>query len=253
MASQDTSESARYDLARDQFLRIVCHELRSPLSVGLVWANLLREKRVAEGQVDQALAAIEQSFRDQKRLVDVLGDASRLSSGRIELHLSDCDLATVVGESLDLARGSAETKGVELASSLNASGSVSLDVDRFHQAMSQLLLNAVRHTPAGGSISVVTLSSGLALQVVVRDTGVGIHPQLLAHLFDPLMHAVRAEFQQPAAPPAGLGLGLLMARRIIELHGGALSATSDGVGRGATFTISLPRAEGERDEEPTHE
>ena len=119
--------------------------------------------------------------------------------------------------------------------------------------MSQLLLNAVRHTPAGGSISVVTLSSGLALQVVVRDTGVGIHPQLLAHLFDPLMHAVRAEFQQPAAPPAGLGLGLLMARRIIELHGGALSATSDGVGRGATFTISLPRAEGERDEEPTHE
>ncbi len=226
--------------SRDQFLRSMSHELRTPVSVTLIWASLLREGRVPPEQVDQALAAIEQSARDQKRIVDMLGDAARVSSGRITLERQPNEVATLLRESLELIATAAELKGVTVKDAIAECGSAALDSDRFRQAISHLLSNALRHTPRGGTISVSSERSGVTAIVRVADSGAGIDPRLLPHLFAPTLHAARADLAGDGPAPTGLGLGLAIARRIIELHGGTLIAESAGVGRGATFTMGLP-------------
>jgi signal transduction histidine kinase len=241
-APEERDPSDLFERARDHFLRAVSHELRTPVSVALVWANLLREKRVPAEQVDTALAAIEQSIRDQKRLVDLLGDAARASSGQIRLDRTEVDLAPIVRESLELIRPMADRRDITIEDAIAPCGSALLDVDRFHQAMSQLLGNAQRHTPVRGRIVVTTSVADSRAMITIRDTGSGVHPDLLPHLFEPLVLVHRAALRTAGEPPPGLGLGLLIARRIIEAHSGALRAASDGIGRGTTLTILLPQA-----------
>lgn len=243
--------------AHDQFLRTLAHELRTPVSVALVWANLLREGRVSADQVPTALAAIEASLREQKRVVDTMSDAARISAGEVTLDRQRVDVAELLGESLGLIRASAEAKGLVVVEEIAPCGVASLDSDRFRQALSHLLVNAERHTPAGGSIRIAARPTDQAITIDVSDTGVGIDCDLLPHLFAPSMHEARRasalRHSNEHAPRAGLGLGLLIARRIVELHGGTLAAASEGIGRGATFTITLPRvlagsdAEADRD------
>jgi signal transduction histidine kinase len=226
--------------SRDQFLRCVSHELRTPVSIALIWSNLLREKRVPPEQVDQALAAIEQSARDQKRLVDLLGDASRVSTGRLTLDRVPNDIASLVTDSLELIASAADAKGVRVDATIVECGSARLDSDRFQQAMSHLLSNALRHTSRGGGIAITTRRHGDEASIEIADSGEGIDPALLPHLFAPTLHAKRAELHADGGAPAGLGLGLMIAQRLIELHGGRLTVTSAGRGHGATFTMQLP-------------
>lgn len=226
--------------SRDQFLRCVSHELRTPVSIALIWSNLLREKRVPPEQVDQALAAIEQSARDQKRLVDLLGDASRVSTGRLTLDRATNDIASLVTDSLELIANAADAKGVRIDATIVECGSARLDSDRFQQAMSHLLSNALRHTPRGGRIAITTRRHGDQTSIEIADSGEGIDPALLPHLFAPTLHAKRAELHADGGAPAGLGLGLMIAERLIELHGGRLTVASAGRGHGATFTVHLP-------------
>jgi signal transduction histidine kinase len=262
--NDSTADRDRTLAARDQFLRILSHELRTPVSVGLVWANLLRERRVPQERMDEAFAAIEESFRQQKRIVDLLGDAARISSGRIELCRAPADVATLARESLSLVAAAAERRGVTLVDDIQVSAEADLDADRFHQIMSHLLANAVRHAtrnalggdrPAG-HVTVSTACEGDCILIRIVDDGSGIPGELLAHLFEPSMHAARAAALADAASSGelepelaqalrmasgnGLGLGLALARRLAELHGGTITAASEGLGRGATLCVSFP-------------
>lgn len=229
--------------SRDQFLRSVSHELRTPVAVTLVWANLLREGKVPQEQIPHALAAIEQSARDQKRLVDLLGDAARVSSGRITLHRAANEIAPLIRESLELIADQAQAKGVTIEDAITDVGSASIDADRVRQALSHLLSNALRHTPKDGRITVATTGGDETVSISVRDTGSGIDPRLLPHLFAPTLHAVRATIdEERGGAGGGLGLGLQMASRLAALHGGAVTATSDGPGRGTQVVMTLARA-----------
>jgi PAS domain S-box-containing protein len=225
--------------AKDEFLAVVSHELRTPLTAILLWAKLLRSGHVTPNQTEVALGAIEHSASAQQQLIDDLLDISRLVSGRLRLEIRETDIVPVIQGAIDTVRPAAELKGVILESDLNPRlGIIRIDPDRVRQVVWNLVNNAVKFTPAGGHVNIRLLRSRDTLSIEVKDTGQGIRPNFLPHVFE----RFRQADSSPTRTYGGLGLGLAIARQLVELHGGRISVESAGVGKGATFTVELPAA-----------
>lgn len=220
---------------KDEFLAVLSHELRTPLNVivGEVWR--LRQGRLDEEQARRAWEALERNVRLQTRIIDDLLDTSRIGSGKISLDMQEVDLHVLVAPLVDELRTSAPA--VQVRADLQRAV-VQGDPARLQQIVSNLLSNAAKFTPPGGSIEIAVSPEGDNAVVRVTDTGVGIAPAFLPHVFD--------RFSQADASPRrshrGLGLGLAIVRQLVELHGGTIDASSAGEGRGSTFQVTLPLA-----------
>jgi signal transduction histidine kinase len=222
---------------KDEFLSLVSHELRSPLGAILGWAHMLR-RRGGQEEFEKGLEVIEQSVQAQAKLIEDLLDMSRMASNKIRLDLELLDPRTFVEAAVEAVRPAAAEKELRIRKVLDVSaGRVRGDATRLQQVMAKLLANAVKFTPAKGSIEVALRSSDGHAVISVTDTGVGIAPEFLPQVFD--------RFQQHSSASrghGGLGLGLAIARHLVELHGGDISAHSEGEGQGATLTVRLPLA-----------
>ncbi|HVQ77829.1 MAG TPA: ATP-binding protein [Candidatus Binatia bacterium] len=236
-AAQREAEAA--SRAKDEFLAALSHELRTPLNGMLLWVQVLREAPAEPSMSSRALEAIERSARLQARLIEDILDLARMSSGRFTVDLRPVDLMAVVRGSLEAAGDEAGRKAVELTADLDDRRSwVLADASRLQQVFVTLLSNAIRFTPKGGQVRVGVDRGGAEVAVSVRDTGEGIPPEFQAHLFERFRQADMG----PGRRHGGLGLGLAIAREIVERHGGRIAAASQGSGRGAEFTVVLPVA-----------
>jgi signal transduction histidine kinase/ActR/RegA family two-component response regulator len=223
--------------AKDEFLAILSHELRTPLMPILTWAGLLREHTLDAQTAERGLAAIERSAKLQARIVEDLLDVSRAITGKLRLNVQPVMLYAVVRGAIDSARPAADAKSivldVEPAPDVRL---VSGDPDRLQQVVWNLLSNAIKFTPEGGRVEVRLTQAGEHVRLSVRDDGAGIDPALLPRLFERFWQADTSSTRMHG----GLGLGLAVVRHLVELHGGTMQAASDGKGRGATFTVTLP-------------
>jgi PAS domain S-box-containing protein len=228
------------DRRKDEFLAMLAHELRNPLTPISNALQLLRRTTAAAGSADAALGIAERQLGHLVRLVDDLLDVSRISHGKITLRKEPSTLRAIVQAALETSRPEIEAAGHGLTVDLPAE-SAWLEVDpvRIAQALSNLLINAAKYTGRGGSIGLSGRCEGREVAIVVQDTGMGIPETLLPDLFEPFAQAGH----QPHQVGRGLGVGLPLAKSLVELHGGRLEAASAGPGRGSTFTLHLPLAE----------
>jgi signal transduction histidine kinase len=226
---------------KDEFLATVSHEIRTPVSAVLGWARLLESKQLPPEGAERAIAAIARNATALAHMIDDLLDTSRILNGAIRVAFRPVDLAGVVHGALDAVRPLAAAKNVRLAfDDVPGSRTVSGDAERLQQVIWNLLANAIKYTPGGGRVDVVVVSGAEHMEVRVADTGQGIGPDLLPHLFERFRQGDDATTRRHT----GLGLGLGIARYLVELHGGTVQAASPGVGQGATFTVRLPIAAG---------
>jgi signal transduction histidine kinase len=223
--------------ARDVFFTMLSHELRTPLMAVLAWTALLKDNRLDPSEAVHALELIERNARVQRRLVDDLLDISRIVTGRLRIDPRPvASLAQMVGMVVDSFRPAALAKNLIVETALETgAGVVNGDSERLQQVVWNLLSNAIRFTPPGGRIQLRYARHGDQIELLVRDSGQGIPPEALPHLFERYWQGRNGERRSQ-----GLGLGLAIAHRIMELHGGSIAAASDGDGLGATFTVTLP-------------
>src|SRR6188768_1555748 len=223
--------------AKDVFLATVSHELRTPLNSILGWARLLSEGTLDRETLARGLASIQRNAQIQVQLIEDILDTTRAISGKLHLELTTLDLAQVARSAFDAIKPSADSKQLALSLSVpEAPLRIRGDSDRLLQAIGNLLANAVKFTPAGGAIQVELGQSEHAVSVSVHDTGKGIAKQFLPHVFD----RFRQEDDAATRRHSGLGLGLALVRHIVAAHGGSVNAQSEGEGRGASFSITLP-------------
>jgi PAS domain S-box-containing protein len=222
---------------KDEFLATVSHELRTPLTAIVGWAHLLLGEMANDPEaLRKGLEVIARNARAQKLIVEDLLDISRIIQHRLRLDLSQVDLSAVVAESIDTVRGAALAKGITLAvRGAEPAYRLAGDAGRLRQVACNLLSNAIKFTPEGGSIDVEISRSPEHLALSVIDTGTGISPAFLPHIFEPFRQADTSICRVHG----GLGLGLSIVRRIAELHGGSVAVESE-PGRGSTFTVMLP-------------
>ena len=227
--------------AKDIFLATLSHELRTPLTPVLGWVNLLRSSKTHDpAMLRQALEAIERNARLQARLVDDLLDISRVVSGKLRLEREPVEMGAVVAAAVETVRAEAAARDIAVeVETPDFPVVVQGSPVRLQQIAWNLLSNAVKFTPSGGRVSVGVAREGNEARVSVADTGVGIAPDFLPHVFDLFRQADSSTTRQHG----GLGLGLAIVRALVELHGGWVRAESEGKGRGARFTFGLPCAE----------
>jgi signal transduction histidine kinase len=236
-----TEQSARHDAeaaseSKDRFLAIVSHELRTPLNAVLGWTRLLSTGYLTETRRRRALDAIERNAQVQQQLVEDLLDVSRMVAGRLRMERVPVHLAPVVEAALEAIRPVAIEKNIALDASLRDDPVVSGDAQRLQQIVANLLSNAVKFTPSGGSVSVMLRRIRDEAELIVVDTGIGIAPEFLPHVFD----WFRQRDPSVRRSDTGLGLGLGLVKQLVELHGGTASVTSAGEGQGTTFIVRLP-------------
>jgi signal transduction histidine kinase/ActR/RegA family two-component response regulator len=240
VAAVEERDGALRDVNRtkDEFLAALSHELRTPLTAIVGWLRILRDNRHDAGVVDQALDRLDRNAHAQARLIDDLLEVSRIVTGKIDLQLSSVDLGHVVETAVEVNRPVAEAKGITLSLDLGGRPCfVSGDPDRLQQIVSNLLSNAVKFTEAGGCVDVTLTAAGTSCAVAVSDTGAGIAPEFLPRIFDRFRQADGSVTRHHG----GLGLGLSIARDLVELHGGRIEASSKGLKHGSTLTVVLPR------------
>ena len=236
-AQASTEAAERENRFKEEFLGTLSHELRTPLHAVFGWARMLEDQRLDAAQSRRAIEAIGRNARAMTRIVDELLDVVRISAGKIQLAMEPLDAAAAIRASVDAVASTAAAKGVDLYFSSRLSGErVQADPGRLQQVLWNLLTNAVKFTPASGRVEVRLARVNQRLEVRVSDTGDGIASNLLPHVFE----RFRQSDRRTPGGPQGLGLGLAIARDLVELHGGTLSAESRGEGCGATFTIRLP-------------
>jgi len=234
------AEAERANRAKDEFLAIVSHELRSPLNALRGWAHLLTTTRPLDNTlIDRGAKAIKRNVDHQTRLIDDLLDTSRIVSGKLTLERRVVNLIDTVLAALDAARPLAAAKEIDLRFTPDDAAIMVIgDAGRLQQLASNLLSNAVKFTPEKGRVVVRLLKNAERVQLQVRDNGIGIAPEFLPHVFDRFTQADTSA----ARRAGGLGIGLALVRHIALLHGGQVRADSPGTGRGATFTVDLPGA-----------
>jgi signal transduction histidine kinase/CheY-like chemotaxis protein len=227
------------DRAKDEFLATLSHELRTPLNTVLGWLTILRTGLMREEQRSHALEVIERNARLQAQLIEDLLDVSRIVMGKVQLALHPLALAPIVSTVLESIRPTAEAKGVTLHGPLESGTDRILgDSSRVQQIVWNLLSNAVKFTPAGGHISVELTQDDRTVLLAVRDTGEGIQPEFLPHVFERFQQADSSTTRAHS----GVGLGLAIVRDLVELHGGSIEARSNGLNQGATFIVRFPIA-----------
>jgi PAS domain S-box-containing protein len=230
-------EAERANRLKDEFLATISHELRNPLNAILGWAHMMRMGKLNEANMERAVETIYRNAKSQTQLVADLLDVSRIISGKLRLDVRTVDLISIVNAAIDSIRPAADAKGIRLQTLLDpAAGPISGDADRLQQIVWNLLTNAVKFTPKSGRIQVKVQRVNSHVEIVVTDSGVGISREFLPYVFD--------RFRQADASTTrihgGLGLGLSIVRQLVDLHGGSVSVHSEGEGKGATFTITLP-------------
>jgi PAS domain S-box-containing protein len=231
------AEAERANRLKDEFLATLSHELRTPLNSILGWAQLMKERRMSDGEVARGIDVIERNSRTQAQMIEDLLDMSRIVSGKFSLVLGPVDPASIVRSAVESIRPAARNRGLGLETAIDGRvGCVQGDPSRLQQVMSNLLTNAVKFTPRGGvvRVSVRRLAGGIAIEVT--DTGRGISPHFLPHVFE----RFRQADSSTTRTFGGLGIGLAIVRSLVELHGGTVDAESAGEGSGACFRVVLP-------------
>jgi signal transduction histidine kinase len=230
-------ELAAANRAKEEFLATLSHELRTPLNAMLGWTRLLRSGRLEPAMATRALETIERNARLQEQLIADILDLSRIVTGKLRVDLRPVALAPIVEAAVDAVRPTAEAKGVALeTSAAEEPGKIIGDPDRLQQVIWNLVANAIKFTPTGGSVTIAFGRQADQAVMIVRDTGEGIAPDLLPFIFDRFWQGDTSVTR----PHGGLGLGLSIVRHIVELHGGRVSVHSGGLGHGTTFTVALP-------------
>jgi signal transduction histidine kinase/ActR/RegA family two-component response regulator len=234
-AARAAAEAA--NRSKDEFLATLSHEMRTPLNVvlGLVWR--LRNRRLEPQAVSHALEVIDRNTRLQAQLVEDLLDLSRIITGKLKLHIIAVDLSGTVHESVDAVRSAADAKNIHIDVTIDpAATHVHGDPLRLQQIVWNLLSNAVKFTPHGGHVAVTLEPAGESVRLTVTDNGIGITAELLPYVFDRFCQGDSTSTRKHG----GLGLGLAIVRHMAELHGGSVTATSEGEGCGARFEVLLP-------------
>jgi len=233
-AYRQAEESSRL---KEEFLATISHELRTPLSAILGWARMLRLGQLSKENAAKALDTIERNARAQAQLIDDLLDVSRIVTGKLRMDVRPSDPNSFIDAAVEAVRPAAEAKGVRVQKVIDT-GLISIPGDpvRLQQVIWNLLSNAIKFTPRGGRVQIRSERVNSHLEIVVSDTGQGISPDFLPHVFD----RFRQADQKASRQHGGMGLGLAIVRHLVELHGGNVSATSQGEGQGATFTVRLP-------------
>ena len=240
-ADRHRAEAEATNRTKDQFLAVLSHELRQPLNTMLGWLSILRRQHVDPVQQERALDAIERNTRAQARMIDDLLDIARIEAGKVALDRRAVSLGPLIAETVESLQHEAKAKALTLRTELDpAARFVSADVDRLRQVFTNLLANAIKYTPPGGRVEIRLTAADGVVRITISDTGIGIEPDLLPHVFEPF----RQGDGRSVAPQGGLGLGLAIVREIVEMHGGAVEAESDGRDRGATFIVTLPTIAG---------
>ena len=222
---------------KDEFLMTVSHELRTPLTAIYGWARMLVSGEIREDQKRRAVETIERNAHAQTQLVNDLLDVSRAISGKVRLDVQSVDLSQVVLATVDSMQPAADAKGIRLQTILDPdAGPISGDRDRMQQVVWNLLSNAIKFTPKDGRVQVVLARRDSHVEIVVSDSGDGIDPEFLPHVFDRFRQADSGTTRRHG----GLGLGLAIVRHLVELHGGSVMVESPGVGAGTTFRVVIP-------------
>jgi PAS domain S-box-containing protein len=231
---RQAEESSRL---KEEFLATISHELRAPLSAILGWTRMLRLGQLSTEEQAKALDTIERNARAQAQLIDDLLDVSRIVTGKLRMDVRPSDPTSFIDAAVEAVRPAAEAKGVRVQKVMDT-GAVSIPGDpvRLQQVVWNLLSNAIKFTPRGGHVQIRSERVNSHLEIVVSDTGQGIAADFLPHVFD----RFRQADQKTSRQYGGMGLGLSIVRHLVELHGGTVRASSEGVGRGATFTVQLP-------------
>jgi PAS domain S-box-containing protein len=231
----DKAESA--NRAKDEFLATLSHEMRTPLNAMLGWTQLLNGDSLDRETFSRAARSIERNTRALAQLINDLLDVSRIVMGKLSLEMRPVSLVQVVAAAVETVRPLADAKGVHLATSLGSvKGMVSGDAARLQQVVWNLLTNGIKFTPSGGHVKIALEETTARLKVTISDTGRGITPDFLPHIFERFRQADSSSTRLHG----GLGLGLAIVRHLVELHGGSIHAWSEGEGRGAMFTVELP-------------
>jgi signal transduction histidine kinase/AmiR/NasT family two-component response regulator len=241
-AQQARAAAEMANQSKDDFLSTVSHELRTPLTAVLGWASMLRNGSLDTARTARAVEAIFNNATRQSQMIEELLDISRIVGGRVEFDLQQLDLSDVVSGAIESIMPQADAKGVELQLGHNPSVAVIGDPRRLEQVFLNLLSNAVKFTQPGGHVSVDVVAGAQTVEARVVDNGAGIDPTFLAHAFD----RFRQGDHSTARSKGGLGLGLFIARQLIEAHGGTIRAESAGPGLGAVFAVTLPIARSAR-------
>jgi len=222
---------------KDEFLATVSHELRTPLTAILGWSRMLEGEPLGSEMTGRAIETIKRNAKAQAQIIDDILDVSRIITGNLYLDLHPIELESVLEGSVNVVRHTADVKGIQIDLSLDQEPIAVLgDANRLQQVFWNLLSNAVKFTPAGGKVTVQLRRTDSHIQVEVTDTGPGISPEFLPYVFDRFRQADSTSTRQHG----GLGLGLAIARHLIEIHGGTIEVRSGGEGAGATFTVKLP-------------
>jgi PAS domain S-box-containing protein len=235
---QARAQAEEANCIKDEFLAVLSHELRSPLNPILGWSKLLQSRKFDESKTTAALATIERNARLQAQLIEDLLDVSRILQGKLTLNVDKVNLATTINAAMETVHLAAQAKSIQLKFQPHADSPVLVmgDPNRLQQVVWNLLSNAVKFTPQGGQVQVCLEQIDSQIQIQVTDTGKGIDPHFLTHVFDYFRQADSATTRKFG----GLGLGLAIVRQLVELHGGTVNADSPGEGKGATFTVQLP-------------
>jgi len=224
---------------KDEFLATVSHELRTPLNAILGWATLMTRAKADDATVTRAIEAIERNAKAQAQLIEDLLDVSRMISGKLRLNVKPIELISVIKAAVDAVHPAAEAKNLQLEMVFDAAADRILgDASRLQQVIWNLLSNAVKFTPSGGRVQIKLKRTDSHARIIVSDTGAGIPSEFLSHVFEPFRQADGTTTRGNA----GLGLGLAIAHRLVEMHGGEISAASAGEGQGASFTVTIPIA-----------
>jgi PAS domain S-box-containing protein len=235
------AEAERSNQMKDEFLATLSHELRTPLTAILGWAQVLRRgNRTAEEQL-RGLETIERNARAQAQLIEDLLDMGRITSGKVLLDMKLLMPAVIVDAALEAVRPAAEAKGIRLERDFAATGHVAGDANRLQQVVWNLLTNALKFTPRGGTVRASVWAREGHVEITVTDNGLGIRPEFLPHVFDRFRQADASTTRRHG----GLGLGLSIVKHLVEQHGGTVSAASEGEGMGSSFSVRLPLASGE--------
>ncbi len=221
---------------KDEFLATLSHELRTPLNAMLGWARMLRSRSLDATTKEKALATIERNALAQAQIVEDLLDVSRVITGSLRLNLQQIEFGTLIDAAITAVRPAAEAKGIQVDCRVERVESMVGDPGRLQQVVWNLLSNATKFTPPGGRIDVDLERQDGAMVLRVRDTGIGMAPHFLAHVFERFRQADSTSTRTHG----GLGLGLAIVRHLVELHGGTVEAESPGIGKGSTFTVRIP-------------
>lgn len=253
---QQAEELERANHLKDEFLKIVSHELRTPLNSILGWAQLMRSQKLNETIVSKALETIERNAKQQVKVIDDILDVSLIIRGKIRLNIEPVNLVEIVEETIETFLQAAIAKNIEIVKTFRETsvqnalsyGQFNGDRDRLLQIVWNLLSNALKFTPSGGRVEVELSRNDSCVQLRVNDTGIGISPEFLPHVFEGFRQAEISTIRTHG----GLGLGLTIVRYLVELHGGTVQAFSQGQDKGATFIVKLPVASPKSIEKPSN-